>query len=135
MQGRPTMAVCLGLQMLVETSEESPGLKGLGAAPGHVTRFPRGMAVPQLGWNQITPEPGARLLKKGYAYFANSYCLRQAPEGWKAATADYGGPFVGAMERGAVLACQFHPELSSSFGLELMRRWLTLCEQEGGAPC
>lgn len=129
--GRPTLAVCLGMQMLCETSEESPGLEGLGAVAGRIERFPKGLSVPQLGWNMIEPPPGARLLKSGYAYFANSYCLRRAPAGWTAAIADYGGPFVAAMERGSVLACQFHPELSSTFGLGLIERWLDLGEEIG----
>jgi imidazole glycerol phosphate synthase glutamine amidotransferase subunit len=133
--GRSTLAVCLCMQMLCETSEESPGLKGLGVVKGHIARYPKGLAVPQLGWNNIEAGPGARLLKQGYAYFANSYCLRQAPDGWTAAMADYGGSFVAGMERGAVLACQFHPELSSSFGLNLIRRWLYMGEEIGEPSC
>ncbi len=134
-KGRPTMAVCLGLQMLCETSEESPGLEGLGVVPGHVTRFPKGLRVPQLGWNSIVPDEGAVLLREGYVYFANSYCLREAPDGWVAAMTDYGGPFVAGLERGPVLACQFHPELSSTFGSELISRWLEAAKKAGGDAC
>jgi imidazole glycerol phosphate synthase glutamine amidotransferase subunit len=133
--GRPTLAVCLGLQLLCQTSEESPGLEALGVIPGRVTRFAEGLRVSQLGWNRIVPDAGARLLEEGYVYFANSYCLREAPDGWHAALCDYGGPFVAAVERGAVLACQFHPELSSAFGLGLIRRWLAIADEEGGVPC
>jgi imidazole glycerol phosphate synthase glutamine amidotransferase subunit len=122
--GRPTMCVCLGLQLLARTSEESPGLEALGVVDATVTRFTGGVRVPQLGWNSMTAEQGARLLGDGYAYFANSYKLDASPDGWVAAMSDHGGPFVAAMERGAVLACQFHPELSGAWGMDLMRRWL-----------
>lgn len=134
-RGEPTLAICLGLQMLCRGSEESPDVLGLGAIPGRAVRFPKGLRVPQLGWNRIEPEPGCRFLKPGYAYFANSYRLRQKGDGWAAAFSDYGGPFVAAMERGDVLACQFHPELSGEFGLDLMRRWLSAGRRRGGKGC
>ncbi len=127
--GRPTLAICLGLQLLCEGSDESPGRPGLGVVPGRVGRFPDGLKVPQLGWNRIAPRDGCRLLRPAHVYFANSYRLAEAPAGWSAAVADYGGPFVAALERGAVLACQFHPELSGLAGLELLRRWLVRGEE------
>lgn len=133
--GRPLLAICLGLQLLCEHSDESPGFAGLGVVPGRVTRFPAGVRVPQLGWNRIEPGPGCDLLEPGYVYFANSYRLERVPAGWVAATADYGGPFVAALERGPVLACQFHPELSGNFGLGLLRRWLDAGDGPGGATC
>ncbi len=122
--GRATLAVCLGLQLLCEGSEESPGEAGLGIIPVTAERFPNSVRVPQLGWNRITPQAGCRLIEPGYAYFANSYRVPDLPKGWTGATADHGGPFVAALERGAVLACQFHPELSSNYGRELLGRWL-----------
>ena len=123
--GRPTLAVCVGLQLLFETSEESPGVAGLGALPGAVTRLPATVRVPQLGWNRVEPGAGCRLVEAGYAYFANAYCATPpAPAGWAAATADHGGPFVAAIEHGAVLGCQFHPELSGPWGQALIGRWL-----------
>jgi glutamine amidotransferase len=134
-EGRPTLAICLGLQLLCERSEESPGSEGLGVVPGLVTRFPRGLRVPQLGWNRIAPEPGCRLLEPGHVYFANSYRLEHAPDGFRAAIADYGGPFVAALERGPLLACQFHPELSGDLGLSLIRRWLAAGDGPGSAAC
>ena len=130
--GRPTLCVCLGLQLLARGSEESPDVEALGLVPGKVTRFSGGVRVPQLGWNRVVPNAGCRLLVPGYAYFANSYKLDAAPEGWCAATSEHGGRFVAAMERGTVLACQFHPELSGAWGLELIRRWLAA---GGQAPC
>lgn len=128
--GRPTLAICLGLQVLAERSAESPGVRGLGLLPLSVERFGPGVAVPQLGWNSIRAEPGCRFLESGYACFANSYRLDAVPPGWRAAFADHGGPFVAGLERGAVLACQFHPELSGAFGARLIERWLTATEFE-----
>jgi imidazole glycerol phosphate synthase glutamine amidotransferase subunit len=130
--GRPTLMVCLGLQLLCESSDESPGVRGLGVVPDNITRFTGNLRIPQLGWNSITADPACRLLQTGHAYFANSFRLRNAPKGWSAAKADHGGEFIAAMECGPLLACQFHPELSGDWGLALLRRWL---EQRNGAPC
>jgi len=123
---RPTLAICLGMQSMCEGSEESPGMRGLGIVPGSILRFPDRVRVPQLGWNRISSESGCKYLSDGYAYFANSYRLVDVPSGWKVARCDYAGEFVAAMERGNVLACQFHPELSGDFGLGIMERWLCL---------
>jgi imidazole glycerol-phosphate synthase subunit HisH len=121
---RPTLCVCLGLQLLFAASEEDPETAGLGVFEAQVRRFPDTVRVPQLGWNKVAPEQGARLLEHGYAYFANSYRAEQAPLGWTAAYADHGGPFVAALEKESVLCCQFHPELSGQWGSLLLRRWL-----------
>jgi imidazole glycerol phosphate synthase glutamine amidotransferase subunit len=121
--GRPTLAICLGLQLLGSGSEENPGVPGLGILPVTATRFPGGLRVPQLGWNSVAAGDGTRLLEDGAAYFANSYKLDVVPDGWRAAVADHGGPFVAALERGPVLACQFHPELSGGWGQALIERW------------
>ncbi len=129
--GLPTLAVCLGLQLLAEGSEESPGVPGLGVFPGMVTRYPDSVRVPQMGWNKIQADPGCQLLQAGYAYFANSFRLEAAPPGWMAAWCDYAGPFVAALERGPVLACQFHPELSGDFGQALLTRWVERARQGG----
>lgn len=120
---RPLLAVCLGMQLLAEASEETPGSVGLGVVSGTVKRFGKALRVPQMGWNEVEPDSRTRLLTSGCAYFANSYRLTEAPEGWAVARTDYGGPFVGAMERGRTLACQFHPELSGRWGLDLLARW------------
>jgi glutamine amidotransferase len=122
--GRPTLGICLGLQVLAEASEESPGVAGLGVLPETVTRFTGDVRIPQLGWNRVEPDAACALLRPGFAYFANSYRLPRPVPGWGAALADHGGPFVAAIERGAVLGCQFHPELSGAWGLELLQRWL-----------
>lgn len=126
---RPTLAVCVGLQVLCQESEESPGVVGLGVVPGTVRRFPSTVTVPQLGWNRIEPTLGSPLAA-GYVYFANSYRLDTLPPGFGGALSDHGGPFVAALARGALLACQFHPELSGAYGAGVLNRWLT-----GAAPC
>ena len=120
---RPTLAICVGMQLLFETSDESPGAEGLAVIPGHVGRFGDGVRVPQFGWNEVRPEPACRVLEPGHAYFANRYRALAAP-GCLIATAEHGGRFVAALERGALLACQFHPELSGSYGRRLLARWL-----------
>jgi glutamine amidotransferase len=120
--GAPILAMCVGLQVLFETSDESPG-EGLGVLSGRVGRFPATVRVPQFGWNRIEPEPGCRYLEPGHAYFANSFRVLAAP-GCKVAHAEHGERFVAAIERGPLLACQFHPELSGAFGHRLIARWL-----------
>jgi imidazole glycerol phosphate synthase glutamine amidotransferase subunit len=122
--GRPLLAICLGLQVLAEASDESPGIAGLGVLPVAVRRFPADVVVPQLGWNRVEAGDGCRLLEDGAAYFANSYRINVVPPGYGGALSRHGGPFVAALERGPVLACQFHPELSGAFGQRLIERWL-----------
>lgn len=131
-QDLPTLAVCLGLQLLADGSEEGEGADGLGLLPVRASRFPDSVVVPQLGWNTVTAGDGCALLEDGAAYFANSYRLTEPPPGWQTAWSDHGGPFVAAVERGNVLACQFHPELSGSWGRALLTRWLAC---GGGALC
>ena len=123
--GRPTLAICLGLQLLCQSSEESPGVAGLGLISARATRYPDTVLVPQMGWNRVEPDPACRYLTAGFAYFANSYRLETSPAGWATARTDHAGPFVAAVERGDVVACQFHPELSGPWGQALIERWLT----------
>jgi len=129
-QDKPTMTICLGLQLLAKTSEESPGETGLGIVDADVKRFPATVRVPQLGWNKIVPVGDSKLLTEGYVYFANSYRLQEVPLGWNGAVSEHAGPFVAALEKGNLLACQFHPELSGEFGASLLERWV-----HGGASC
>ena len=123
-EGRPTLAVCVGMQLLCESSTESPASVGLGVVAGTVQRFTDEVRVPQLGWNRVEPSTGSSYLKPGWAYFANSYRIASLPDGWIAASADYDGEFIAAMERGYVLALQFHPELSGAWGSDVLKRWL-----------
>lgn len=123
-EGRATLAICVGMQLLSTTSEESEGVTGLGHVDTPVTRFPDTVRVPQLGWNQVVAGPDCRILSDGWAYFANSYRIEEVPDGWSAADTDHGGTFVAALERGDVLACQFHPELSGPWGSRILANWL-----------
>jgi cyclase len=121
--GVPLLAICLGMQMLGQASDESPGIPGLGIIPARFTRLPSSVRVPHLGWNSVLPDPSSSI-PRGIAAFANSYCLTQSPHGWDAAWTKHGSRFVSALSRGHTLACQFHPELSGDFGMGLLRAWL-----------
>jgi len=128
--GRSFLGICLGLQTLFESSEESPDVPGLGIIPGRVGRFDDArLSVPHIGWNGVTPHKGSALLK-GYPgdklYFVHSYRALPAPEcqDWVLTTTDYGARFVSAVERGAVAAVQFHPEKSGEAGLRILRSFL-----------
>lgn len=124
--GRPTLAICLGLQLLCKSSEESTECDGLGIIDAVVKRFRGDLLVPQLGWNHVDASFSGGALQSGFAYFANSYYLDQQPAGWNVATTSYGSNFVSAIEREAVLACQFHPELSAEFGQSLLKNWVAV---------
>jgi imidazole glycerol phosphate synthase glutamine amidotransferase subunit len=121
---RPLLAVCLGMQMLGAASEESPGVGGLAIIDEPFERLPAGVRIPHLGWNRVTADRGDGLLASGDAAFANTYSLTRVPEGWSGAWTDYGTRFVSAIERGRLLATQFHPELSGEYGLGLLERWI-----------
>ncbi|MDA1266940.1 MAG: imidazole glycerol phosphate synthase subunit HisH [Planctomycetota bacterium] len=123
-ENRPTLGICLGMQLFCAGSHEGVGARGLGLVPALVEPLPAGPPLPQLGWNRVEPGPGCALLEPGWAYFAHTYCVGEPPEGWNVATTEYGRTYVSAMELGRVLACQFHPELSGEWGAALLRRWL-----------
>jgi glutamine amidotransferase/cyclase len=128
--GRPFLGICIGLQSLFEGSEESPGVAGLGLIPGVVRRFPAGaLSVPHMGWNGLRQTRGTALLEgmEGEKfYFVHSYCARPdaGNADWVIAETDYGLPFASAVQRGDVMALQFHPEKSGPAGLEVLRRFL-----------
>ena len=124
-RGTPLLGICLGMQMLCEASDETPGVAGLGLIAARCRRLPPHVRIPHLGWNSVTPEPDARLLTPGLAAFANSYAVPEGPTGWTTAWTTHGVPFVAALERESTLACQFHPELSGGYGAALLERWLT----------
>ncbi len=123
---RPFLGVCLGYQLLFESSEESPGVAGFGRFPGAVRRFRTpGLKVPQIGWNSLHfTQPGAKLwqgLEEGdHVYFVHSYRPDTQDAGIIAATADYGEPFPAAVEQGPTMGVQFHPEKSQAAGLRML---------------
>ncbi len=120
--GQPTIAVCLGMQLLCESSEESPGVAGLGIFKSQIKKFSPGIRTPHFGWNQVS---GSSFFDTGYAYFANSFRLGEDPgDGWEVATCEHGEPFVAALRKGKVVAVQFHPEISGDFGFSILEKWL-----------
>ena len=121
--GRPTLCICLGLQLLFETSEESPGVKGLGIIREKISRFPNDVITPHFGWNRVEADTDG-IIRTGYAYFANSYRGLSIPEGWEKCTTVYSQPFISAFEHRGLIACQFHPELSGAWGRDLLQRWI-----------
>jgi glutamine amidotransferase len=123
LQQQPLLAICLGLQLLCEQSEESPGITGIGVIDSKVMMLPVQMRVPQFGWNRVEAADSSHLVS-GYAYYANSYCVTDPPSDWMVSTTIYGTKFAATFERGPVLACQFHPELSGAWGAALIKRWL-----------
>lgn len=128
--GRPFLGICVGMQLLYESSEESPGAAGLGLFPGTVALLHAGVRRPQMQWNMLDVRPGSQLLagfeESAWAYFVHSFAVPIGPE--TAATCDYGGPVAAAAERGAVWATQFHPEKSSTVGLGVLANFVKACQ-------
>ena len=128
--GRPFLAICVGVQMLFDRSEETPGARGLGVLPGTVAWLPPGVKHPQMQWNQVVPVDAddpmfSGLGERPWFYFVHS--LHGVPDdpSTVAATCDYGGPVNAAFRRGNVFAAQFHPEKSASAGLGLLGNFVT----------
>ena len=122
-RGAPTLGICLGMQLFARDSEESPGVMGLNVWPDTVRRFPSSVCTPQMGWNRLQPSPDSRWIHPGSAYFANTYYLPRCPSDWQPTWSRYGPLFLAAAEKDQVLLCQFHPELSGPWGLDLLKRW------------
>ena len=128
----PLLGICLGLQLLFESSEESPGAQGLGILEGKILRIPEGdgRKVPQIGWNDLAfPNPGRLFegLSEGvYVYFVHSYYLRAKDPSIVTATTQYGVRIDAAVEKGNVFACQFHPEKSESIGMKMLDNFLNI---------
>ncbi|MEP2775134.1 MAG: imidazole glycerol phosphate synthase subunit HisH [Luteolibacter sp.] len=132
--GKPYFGICVGFQILFEGSDEAPGVEGLGIVKGKCVRFTEaeGKKIPQMGWNGTVPQSADSGYWKGlgaepYFYFVHSYFPKPEDDGWKTSTTDYAGEkFVAAVEKGDVLACQFHPEKSQDAGLALIANFLGL---------
>lgn len=135
--GKPFLGICLGLQLLFEDSEESPGVQGLGILKGHIRRIPsdNGLKVPHIGWNslQITQREGIfrSVDQNAYVYFVHSYYLDAADKAQVAATAEYGVKIDAAVQTGNICATQFHPEKSGGVGLEILRGFADMIKERG----
>lgn len=138
-EGKLFMGICLGLQLLFDESEESPGVRGLSVLHGRIRRLPEGEGrkVPQIGWNRLSfPNPGrlfdASLFGQDpgcgepYAYFVHSYYLEAEDPSVVAATCEYGVTVHAAVEKENLFACQFHPEKSDRFGLTILHNFVNL---------
>lgn len=119
--GTPYLGICVGMQVLFESSEESPGETGLGVLRGKVVRFREGK-VPQIGWNELQPKRDDA--PAGCVYFVNSYVAEPADNESVLYESTYYKPFCAAVEVGNVTAFQFHPEKSGKFGSDLLARWI-----------
>lgn len=132
-KGNPFLGICLGLQLLFEESEESPGVKGLGILPGKILRIPdnnSSLKIPQIGWNSLSfPNKGKLFegLEEGcYVYFVHSYYLKAEEEDIVTAATEYGTTIHASVEKDNVFACQFHPEKSSAVGLKILENFIRL---------
>ncbi len=127
--GKPYFGICLGLQILFETSEECPLSTGLSLLPGSVQHFDPGVGkVPHMGWNSVTSTRSLPLLadipENTYFYFIHSYHAEPKSDGIVALRCDYGGSFVAAIQHENIFACQFHPEKSQGAGHKLLQNFV-----------
>ncbi|MDO4294555.1 MAG: imidazole glycerol phosphate synthase subunit HisH [bacterium] len=128
----PFLGICLGLQLLFDSSEEGEGVSGLSLLPGKIVRIPeaKGMKVPHMGWNSLSLRPNSRLFEGvadgSYVYFVHSYYLKAERESDVAACTEYGVSIHAAVERDNLFACQFHPEKSGDVGLQILSNFLKM---------
>ncbi len=128
----PFLGICLGLQLLFESSEESPGAEGLGILKGKILRIPdtEGLKIPHIGWNSLTLSNQGRLFEgmegEPYVYFVHSYYLKADEEPIVKASTEYGVHIHASVEQGNVFACQFHPEKSGAVGLRILQNFLSV---------
>ena len=130
--GTPFLGICLGLQLLFRSSDESPGVEGIGLLDGEIVSIPpkEGYKIPHMGWNSIEIKEGAGLFRgienQSYVFFVHSYYLKADHPEDVAATTDYIVPIHASVEHGNVFACQFHPEKSGDVGLQILRNFCDL---------
>lgn len=128
----PFLGICLGLQLMFESSDESKGVAGLGLLKGQILRIPekKGLKIPHMGWNNLKVREDSRLFaglpENPYVYFVHSYYLKAADEKIVAATTDYSVKIHAAVETENLFACQFHPEKSSDIGLKILKNYIDL---------
>ena len=128
----PFLGICLGLQLLFESSEETPGVSGLGLLKGKILRIPDcdGLKIPHMGWNSIEIKEGSRLFtgipNQSYVYFVHSYYLKAEEEADVAASTHYSVDIHASVEHDNIFACQFHPEKSSEVGLKILQNFVSL---------
>lgn len=131
----PFLGICLGLQLLFESSEESPGVEGLHILDGKIVRIPAqpGLKIPHIGWNQLSFPNKGRLFQgiseNPYVYFVHSYYLQASDPGIVIAATDYGAYIHASVEKDNVFACQFHPEKSSDVGMQILRNFIGVTEE------
>ena len=131
-QNTPFLGICLGLQLLFESSEESEGVEGLGILKGKVVRLPEesDLKIPHIGWNSLKYPNSGRLFtgiaEDSYVYFVHSYYLQAKDPSIVTATTEYGTLIHASVEQGNVFACQFHPEKSSEVGMQILKNFLTI---------
>lgn len=131
----PFLGICLGLQLLFESSEESPGIKGLGLLKGKIKRIPEEnqLKIPHIGWNALSYPKSGRLYQGikeySYVYFVHSYYL-EAEEDIVTAATEYGTYIHASVEKENIFACQFHPEKSSDVGLKILKNFLEVKKEE-----
>lgn len=131
-KGTPFLGICLGLQLLYESSEETPGVEGLGLLKGKIVRIPQkdGLKIPHMGWNSLHIKENATLFKgiseNAYVYFVHSYYLEAENADEVAATTEYATHIHASVEKDNIFACQFHPEKSSTVGLKILENFVNL---------
>lgn len=132
--GKPLLGICVGLQLLFDESEEMGRHTGLGLLPGKVVRFPAGLTVPHMGWNQIEPRQAHPLLNNiaagDFAYFAHSYYAAPANPAHVVACTHYGQPFASIVARDNICAIQFHPEKSQQVGLQILKNFVEFARSQ-----
>lgn len=132
----PFLGICLGLQLIFERSDESPGVEGLGLLKGEILHIPEesGLKIPHIGWNSLKFLGKGRLFggleESAYVYFVHSYYLKAEDEGIVTAVTEYGTTIHASVEQGNLFACQFHPEKSSDTGLKILRNFISVTKGE-----
>ncbi len=131
----PFLGICLGLQLMFESSEEAPGVEGLHILDGKILRIPaeEGLKIPHIGWNSLTFPNKGRLFEgieeNAFVYFVHSYYLKADEKAIVTAATEYGTYIHAAVEKGNVFACQFHPEKSSEVGLKILHNFVNITKQ------